>query len=268
MSEIKCDNCGQKTSKMLCTACGRYPKQQNFLESCAEAEKRLFELHDKINVLRNYVNDQTFDYGDQRNQVLGGLSQTTVYTIYQLNNFQKQFRSPESAGSLWIKNPYPTRTFKTISKEQLQEVVGGFDLLNRRNFLTNFLFQIEVFMKSINVILENTYEKKGYVELVRHVLKELNMLDEKQNRLNIFKIPALVRNTMHVNGPYTDNDDNGKIDNILFVFKKNESPKYAHWINLYFFVDKILDVMKELLLNEFLKDKKLPAFHDIPPQIY
>jgi len=143
--------------------------------------------------------------------------------------------------------------------------VEGFDLLNRRNFLTNFLFQVEVFMKSINTILENTYKKKGYVELVRHVLKELNMLDE--NRLNILKIPALVRNTMHVNGPHTDNDDNGKIDDILFVFKKSETPKYAHWINLYFFADKILDVMNELLLNEFLEDKKLPAFHDIPPQI-
>ena len=53
---------------------------------------------------------------------------------------------------------------------------------------------------------------------------------------------------LHSDGVHTHSKETkGEIRGINFEFKKNELPYYANWMHLYFFFDKILEVIEIII---------------------
>ncbi|GFN40554.1 MAG: hypothetical protein YK1309IOTA_1960003 [Marine Group I thaumarchaeote] len=149
-------------------------------------------------------------------------------------------------------------SYNKFSDSQMKHIILHFDMMNRMNFLTALLFQVEVFLKSINYILENNLKTKSYQLLVKHVLKELKITN-REKKYHILYIPMLVRNSLHSGGIHMDDNDNGRINGILFKFKKGEILHYTSWYHEYFFSDKIIDVIEEIMNLPKLKGVNLPS---------
>jgi len=213
-------------------------------------------LNDKINKLIRFIISEKIPVYDQRNQVVMSLNYMVAWVMLQLNFYANYARKENDPIPLWIKSTNPN-----ITQEQMEEFLWNFDNMNRRSFLTNFLFQIEVLLESINNVLTNPTVDNGYKLLIKHIIKELKLKNSDNETFRKLYFPAMVRNALHMNGTHTENDDNGKIDGILFKFKKGNIVAYASWRHTYFFCDKILDVVEEILQNNYLKGKTVPFFH-------
>lgn len=127
--------------------------------------------------------------------------------------------------------------------------IYNWDLMNRISFLTVALFYVENMFKSINSGLDKKFMGKGYSNLIKHVLKELHMNDQKKKNYYTLNIPAIVRNLAHGAGLHEDNNDNGKIQGILFKFEKHDDPPYASWRHNCFFIENIIEVLEKVMSN-------------------
>lgn len=260
MADIKCKNCSRKIIRKdsLCNNCGYLTTSMNAFDTAKEMKTFFVELNRKVNSLRGFINSKKIPYDDQRNQILGSLSYMIAWAVIQLDFFHQFARKESDLIPTWIKQYNPS-----ITKEQIEDFLYNYDNMNRRSFLVNFLFQIEVFLKELNKLLPNPTNDQGYKFLVKYVVKELKLNNPDNETYRILYFPAMVRNAMHMNAIHTKTDDNGKIDGILFRFKKNELIHYSSWYHTYFFCDKIIGIIDEILKLDYLKDKSMPVLHSI-----
>lgn len=258
MVDVNCKDCSHKITRgdFLCNNCGRLTTSLNAFDTAKEMKSFFVELNNKINSLRGFIRSEKIPADDQRNQVLGSISHMIAWVVLQLDFFDRFARKESDLIPRWV-----IRVNPTITKEDMEEFLSNYDNMNRRSFLTNFLFQIEVFLEELNKLLPTPTDDKGYKLLVKYVIKELKLNNPDNETYRILYFPAMVRNAMHMNGLHTENDDNGRIDGILFRFKKNHLVTYGSWIHTYFFCDKILDVMDDILKLDYLKDKSMPVPH-------
>jgi len=85
------------------------------------------------------------------------------------------------------------------------------------------------------------------------VLRELDIAQEGQEKHRIMLFPIIVRNSLHANGILTRDESGGKIANINFSFKKGVLA-IGNWRVIYFFFDKIIDVIKEIFEKDEIKE--------------
>lgn len=255
MEDTKCKYCSRKITRddFLCNNCGCLTTSLNAFDTAKEMKTSFVSLNDKVNSLRSIINSQNIPFDDQRNQVLGSLSYMIAWAVLQLGFFDQFARRESDPIPSWVKRVNPT-----ITKKDMEEFLSNYDNMNRRSFLTNFLFQIEVLLEELNKLLITPTDDQGFKFLVKYVIKELKLNNPDNETYRILYFPAMVRNAMHMNGIHTKEDDNGRIDGILFQFKKNKLVKYGSWMHTYFFCDKILDVMGDILKLDYLKGKSMP----------
>ena len=129
------------------------------------------------------------------------------------------------------------------------------DQMNRRSFLTAYMFQVEVLLKRINEILPNVYYEQSYKKLVQGILKELKLSTNYTEKFNIMYYPTIVKNSLHMNGMHSGKNFSGKIDGIKFSFKNKERIEYGEWRHVYFFCDKMLEVIGDILQHPFVGNK-------------
>lgn len=255
MEVVKCKYCSHKITRddFLCNYCGRLTTSLNAFDTAKEMKTSFVELNNKVNSLRGIIKSQKIPADDQRNQVLGSLSHMIAWCVLQLGFYDQFARRPTDPIPKWVRSVNPT-----ITNEGMIEFLSNYDNINRRSFLTNFLFQIEVFLEELNKILITPTDDQGFKFLVKYVIKELKLKNPDNETYRVLYFPAMVRNAMHMNGIHTKEDDNGRIDGILFKFKKNHIVNYGSWMHTYFFCDKILDVIGDILKLDYLKGKRMP----------
>ena len=254
---IKCKECGKKLDsslKLICPSCGRLPVEQDLWKTIEQLLPLLIDLNNKINKLKRFLKNNKIPLDDQRTRTVVSLGYITMWTIIQLKIFVPNFKTKISPIPVYM------QSLNKMSEKDMIDFIFNFDLMNRISFFTMFLFQTDVFLRSINSTLRNKSTGKGYKTLVKHVLKELKIPNQNNKKYHILYIPAIVRNCLHTDGIHTEEDDNGKIEGILFKFKKGCAPGYGSWLHEYFFCDKILDVIEEILNLPKIKMKKLPIF--------
>jgi len=256
----RCKNCSRRITRddCLCNNCGSHTTDLNSFDTAVAMRESFVQLNNKVNEIRSYNNSNNVPYHDQRNQVLGSFSFIIAWAMLQLDFYNQFGRTSNSAIPQWIMNMNPG-----IDRVRIEEFLSNYDNMNRRSFLTNFLFQVEVLLEEINKILTNPTQDQGYKFLVKHVVRELEMNNPNNETYRILYFPAMVRNAMHMNGVHTENEDNGRIDDILFKFQENQLINYGSWRHTYFFCDKILDVINDMLRLDFFNDKSMPVPHPI-----
>ena len=250
-----CRICGKKIEpeEFLCPYCGCLPISIQIIDGAKEMIPLTIKLNTKINLLRDFFGTLKLSPDDERNQLLGSLSQITGWLNTQLIIYTNYFKTPDSPIPQKIRKENPS-----MSKKQLQEIVLNFDKINRMSYLTHFMFRVEVFLKRLAEILLSPSPNYGYKNLVKHVLKELGMGGQDSERFRILYFPAIVRNSLHMDGSYTEKNIQGKINNIPFRFTKGKRVRYASWRNLYFFCDKILYVIEEIMKHEKVGNQFIP----------
>jgi len=265
MKKQPCVKCGKKIdpqNDFLCPYCGRLPIDMDMFGAMKEMIDLSGKLNNKINSLRDYFDTLNLSYDDERNQFLGSISQIIGWLNIQMGLYYEYGRKTTL--------PIPQKILRenpNISMAHLTEILKNFDHMNRRSFLTNYLFQVEVLLNRINGILPNVTSDLEYKNLTKHVLKELGMAKMDNEDFRILYFPALVRNSLHMNGRHTKNNVNGKICGIQFTFKKNKPVEHAGWRHVYFFCEKIPDVIEKILKHPLVEGKYIPTF-DPPKKIY
>lgn len=114
------------------------------------------------------------------------------------------------------------------------EVFTRFDLKLKSEFLTDFLFSIQNFFKVTNQVLGQKYNDRGYMSLVTNILSELDIGKKNSEPYYVMKFSANVRNVLHSAGLFEDEDESGSIEDVNFIFKKNEHVEYYSWRHVYF----------------------------------
>ena len=218
---MKCIECRNKinSNSLICPKCADLPQ---ILDEWTTIDKTVPYL---LKLAKRILKD--FDkYEGDRFSLIEPLYQVILWTALNLKSFKENYQKPISPIAKFITEN------KILDNERMPKLIYNFDMFYRMSCLTLFLFFTENFLKSVNQELEQKYFGKSYSELVKHVLKQLHMNDRNNENYNSLYIPAVVRNTLHHSGVHTDNEYNGKINKILFKFKKNDSPNYASWVIL------------------------------------
>lgn len=265
MKKQKCYTCTKKINPetdFLCPYCGGLPVFIQFIDAMAEMVQLTVKLNNKINSLRNFFKTLNLAHDDERNQFLGSISMITGWLNLQLVMYRDYSKNSDSPIPKKIKESNPA-----MSEVQLIEIVQNFDRMNRRSYLTSFMFLVEIFLKRIVEILPNSSNDFGYKNLVKHVLKELSMSSKDNEKFRILYFPAVARNSLHMNGIHTGGKNQGRIKGIPFVFKKDEIVHHAGWRHVYFFCDNMLDIIEKILRHDLVGDKYLRS-HNPPPKTY
>ncbi|MCV0373681.1 MAG: hypothetical protein K5793_09040 [Nitrosarchaeum sp.] len=236
---MKCNQCGAKIKAkiLICNKCGDTPENWGTWDIIDLAVPYFLKLYK--NNFSKY--DKMFKRSDNKHYMLTHITNIPLWTALNLLMFKENFQKNNSKLSMFVKD-------KTIMDDKsLPRFIYNQDLYHRSSCLAIFLFQTEVFLKSVSQVLKNPFEGKGYSNLVKHVLKELNLNDIKSENYNALYIPATIRNSLHEAGMYTDNDYNGKVGKILFKFKRGYPTEYVTWIHICFFIEYYFEVIDKIL---------------------
>lgn len=259
MKKQSCVKCNEKIDlkkDFLCPFCGKLPISLDLFAGIAEMADLTVKLNHKTNLLVQFFKTLNLPHTDERNQLLGIINQLLAWLNLQLVIYRDYGSTTNSPIAQKL-----VGTNQNMTMPQLTELMKNFDHMNRRSFLTALIFQVEVFLKRINKILPNTTTKYGYKNLVRHVLKELKLIVNDDEKFRIMYFPAIVRNSLYTNGIHTEKDLSGKISGISFSFKKGNIVEHAGWRHVYFFCDKMLDVIKDILKHPLIGNKPIETLH-------
>lgn len=255
MKKQICMNCKKKINQknlLLCNNCGGIPVPIDMFDSMKEMKKNSVNLNKKIHQLREYVRSLKLHNDDERLNMLQNLSYLFGWLNWQLDFYLNCAKEMDDAIPKKIKNENPEMT-----DSQMKGIIENFDIINRRTFFVDFMFRIEYFMKRINGLLVNPSKQKRYGELIVHILKELKISKARDEHFRALVFPSYVRNSLHMNGIHTDNDENGTIKGVFFKLKKGDEVTYTSWRHLYFFCDNILNELKIILSSELIKQKPI-----------
>ena len=247
---IKCNGYIDLQNDIICPTCGALSKQIDIFESMKDTANSCAKLNNKINLLKSYLKTLNLPFDDERNQMLYNLSMMMGWLIIQLDIYQKNAKTTKSSICQKIIQDNPKITMPAIN-----ELIQNFDVLHRRSFFTEFMFHVEVFLKSVNRILPKVTQDKGYYNLMTFILKELGIANKNEEKHYIMKFSSFIRNSLHNNGIHTEEDDDGKVSGIHFFYNKGETIETASWYHIVFFCDGILDIF-ELILKHKLVGKK------------
>jgi len=253
MAEKNCIVCKAKIkqeNQILCHKCGSIPEDIDFIKLIEEMKKNSVNLNKKIVKLRELVRSFKYDKWDERLNLLQDLSHLFGWLHWQLSFYLANAKD--------MNGPIAKATRKDNPKMKdpdIQKIIANFDIINRRVFFVELMFRIEHLMRRINRILAHPTSEKKYNKLILHILKSLQISQDKDEHYRTFVFPSFVRNSLHLNGIHTDNEENGKIQNVFFKFYKNKEVQFTSWRHLYFFCDCILDELP-IIFNSKLINKK------------
>lgn len=247
----ECQKAIDPVKDFLCSNCGQVPIDQNLYPSIKEMLEFLLKLSERNKSIGEHVISLGFEVRDTRRQFLGFTDTLFRWTYLQLSLYYNNSQTPDSFIQQWLK-----KDISKLDDEGLKKFLLGFDLLNRMSFLTVLIFRMQILFEDIKNILPNKPTNNlKYNELVKHVLRELGMLEQDSELFRILNFPAIVRNCAHNNGVHAISDDNGWINGIHFTFKQGKDVNYYSWRHLYFFYDKIFNALEQIFENPIIKEK-------------
>ena len=252
---MKCEQCGAKikAKALICNKCGDMP------ENWGEWDVIDFTIPYLLKIYKNSFSkyNTMFRPSDNKHFMLTQICNIPLWTALNLMMFKENFHRKNSPLVVFLKDKNIMNDDEVLARFLANQV-----LYHKSSCLSNFLFYTEVFLQSVNEVLKNPFEDKGYANLAKHVLRELNLHDAKLENYNALYIPAIIRNSMHAEGIYTDNDYNGKISKILFKFKKGHPTEYGSWKHVCFFLENYFEVIDKILSTRRIKNAKLSRFSE------
>lgn len=130
-----------------------------------------------------------------------------------------------------------------------------FDTLNRANYLTHGMFEVENFLKSLKDGL-GIQSTEGYYKFTEKLLAHLSITDTKKHK--ILNLPAQVRNSLHNNG-YSTRDFEIELRRNTYKIEQGKQINFSGWDHMYIFFDELLDVLVEIIDNPIMKNiSKIP----------
>jgi len=130
------------------------------------------------------------------------------------------------------------------------------DIFLRAAFLSLFMFQVESLLKMIrNQLL--TSPKDNYYNISKEVLKITHPTDWQQKH-EILRIPALIRNCLHTSGVHTKDDEKLTVRGVEYEFKKDQMFNNASWDFIYIFIEELGLVLEEILSTAEVKKLVIP----------
>lgn len=251
---MHCEQCGAKikAKSLICNKCGDIPENLGEWDIIDDVVPYLLRIY-KNNFSKYH---KMFRPVDNKHFMLTQICNIPLWSSLNLMMFKENFNKFGSPLAIFLKEK------KIMNDDTMPRFIANQDLYHRSACLTNFLFYAETFFKSVNDVLKKPFESKGYANLTKHVLKELNLHDVKLENYNALYIPAIVRNSMHAEGMHVDNDYNGKINKILFKFKKGRPVEYGSWKHVCFFLEHYFEVIDKILSTPRIKNAKLSRFSE------
>jgi len=278
-NKVHCQNkdCQKKIDSVndfLCPHCGHDPMDMNIQPALTEAAQKNLQLNEKIHELGKKFEEAGFDIFDARCQFTGVCHTYLELLNIELSLFRDNLMDYDSGFCLIIK-----KTIHTTDNKKVGDYLKLFDIFKRNSFLTMWMFRVEILLKEIKKKLpekpvkESIFKKfliklgyrkekrkeSGYKNLVKYVLKELDMRGIDCENYNILYFPAIIRNCLHNNGTFTENNTNGRIKGIPFNFVKGEDTYYAGWRHIHFFCWQQVELIKNILKHEKIKDIPMPT---------
>jgi hypothetical protein len=273
MTEVNCIECKNKIkqeNQILCRNCGGIPENIDFFKLVEEMKQNSASLNKKIIKLKQLVRSFNYDRWDERLNLLQDLSHLFGWLHWHLSFYLANTKDTNGPIAKATKKDNPK-----MQDADIQKIIANFDIINRRVFFVEFMFRIEHLMRRINGILAHPTPKKKYNEIVLHILRNLNISQDKDEHYRTFVFPSFVRNSLHLNGIHTDNEENGIIQGVFFKFFKDKEIIFTSWRHLYFFCNCILDELPLILESKLINKKPIilrgpkkefwEIFQKIPP---
>ena len=128
------------------------------------------------------------------------------------------------------------------------------DTINRRCFITEFMFNVEFFLHSILSKIQQFEKIKLYKEIIDDLNKRILKDDNKRN---ILYAPYLIRNSIHNNGQILKLNEEFIIKSKYkdYPFKKG-LVTFVGWWDIVIFIEEMLSVLVELIESDKVKDIK------------
>jgi hypothetical protein len=124
-------------------------------------------------------------------------------------------------------------------------------------YCTKAMFDVEYFLFSLGKSLDLDRDKEGYYKYTRYFLLHIGIKDD--NKFQILNAPAKIRNCLHNNGYYANDDFEITLRGRSYKFVKGKQVEFTGWDNLYIFFDELLKVLTEIVDNPVIqKIDKIP----------
>ncbi len=126
------------------------------------------------------------------------------------------------------------------------------DTINRRCFITEFMFNIEFFLNSLILGLQPSAKPIDY-KLIIDEFNKLILCDD--NKRNILYAPYLIRNSIHNNGHLLrlKNEFSLNLKNNTYKFKIGLL-EYTGWDNLIILIEEVMPILVEIIESNEIKN--------------
>lgn len=152
--------------------------------------------------------------------------------------------------------------FSIPTDKSKKQMVDTFEVMQRAAFLSIFMFQVEVFLKNIakaiNIDLKTSGKKpksKGFRAITREIIFKL-FSENQEERIHFLNMPAMIRNCLHSSGYHNEAGFKILIDGKVYEFVRSEKIEFASWVHIYIFLNKLVDVLEEIVNSKSVKKIK------------
>ncbi|MCI0706843.1 MAG: hypothetical protein L0Y80_05080 [Ignavibacteriae bacterium] len=149
-----------------------------------------------------------------------------------------------------------------LSKPEYINLVAEDMLRASRLFLLlESQFQIETLFRNILLALNHPVQKQGFYAIANELLTMTEIAD-REIKLRLLNVPALMRNSMHSNGihyGYKGSSTIEMIDNVEFRFEHGQRVQCGSWFHIITALRCSLNIVDELL-----ETTRIKALRSIP----
>ena len=124
-----------------------------------------------------------------------------------------------------------------------QEFLVSYNTITRTSFLMRIIFNVEDFMRSVLVSLEEKPQNR-FFQLSKQYLTKLNYFSDYRHK--ILMLPAEIRNSNH-NGGFTSRPIDVTIGNIEFKAEAGERITFFDWKRTFIVLDAMFDLIIETI---------------------
>lgn len=184
---------------------------------------------------------------DGRNRALQSLIKICMWMLVEIKHIQ-----PYASGNI-----SQLMTMFGLNNPDAVKFVNSMDIFLRASFFTLFMFETENLLKMIRNNLPNTSTSNKYYDISKDVL-QITHPNNWQQKHDVLQVPAYVRNCLHNSGVHSKQNKSFIIDNENFNFIQDQMFNKASWNYIFFMIDKLIDVLDEILINAQVRQLRIP----------
>jgi|GEM_PF-6295535 len=142
-----------------------------------------------------------------------------------------------------LKNKKILDNYIACTENECQQYLIGHNNNTRMSYLTRTMFNVEDFMKSVLMKLEQPTDL-GYYNLSKKFLISINYYDEQRHK--ILNFPAQIRNSLH-GGGFTEFPIDVTMGKTHFKAEKGERITFASWNTIFLSINTLFELLKDII---------------------